>query len=135
MEETTGNVGNFRALMVLLSRKNDIIRQKLTSGLGNATWLGHDIQNSLISLLANKVHSMIKREVQSAQFYTLMADETKDVSKSEQLSMVLRYLYNGSTYERFISFTECDEINSEAIFFYIMAGLREMDIDISNCVS
>ena len=30
MEETTGNVGNFRALMVLLSRKNDIIRQKLT---------------------------------------------------------------------------------------------------------
>ena len=135
MEETTGNVGNFRALMVLLSRKNDIIRQKLTSGPGNATWLGHDIQNSLISLLANKVHSMIKREVQSAQFYTLMADETKDVSKSEQLSMVLRYLYNGSTYERFISFTECDEINSEAIFFYIMAGLREMDIDISNCVS
>ena len=80
MEETTGNVGNFRALMVLLSRKNDIIRQKLTSGPRNATWLGHDIQNSLISLLANKVRSMIKREVQSAQFYTLMANETKDVS-------------------------------------------------------
>ena len=135
MEETTGNVGNFRALMVLLSRKNDIIRQKLTSGPRNATWLGHDIQNSLISLLANNVRSMIKREVQSAQFYTLMADETKDVSKSEQLSMVLRYLYNGSTYERFISFTKCDELNSEAIFSYIMAGLREMDIDITNCVS
>ena len=43
-EETTGNVGNFRALMVLLSRKNDIIRQKMTSGPRNATWFGHDIQ-------------------------------------------------------------------------------------------
>ena len=48
--------------------------------------------------------------------------------------MVLRYLYNGSTYERFISVTKCDELNSEAIFSYIMASLREMDIDISNCV-
>ena len=54
MEKTTGN---FRALMVLLTRKNDIIRQKLTSGPRNATWLAHDIQNSLISLLANKVCS------------------------------------------------------------------------------
>ena len=61
MEETTGNVGNFRAPMVLLSRKNDIIRQKLTSGPRNATWLGHDIENSLISLLANKVCSMVER--------------------------------------------------------------------------
>jgi hypothetical protein len=78
---------------------------------------------------------MIKEELHSAQFYTLMADETKDVSKSEQLSLVLRYIYNGSTYERIISFTKCDELNSEAIFSYIMAGLREMDVDISDCVS
>ena len=55
----------------------------------------------------------------------MMADETKDVSKSEQLSMVLRYLYNGSTYERFISFTKFDELNSESIFSYIMAGLYQ----------
>ena len=92
MEETTGYVGNFRVLMVLLNRNNDIIKQKLVSSPRNATWLGHDIQNSLISLLANKVRAMIKGEIQSAQFYTLMADETKDVSKSEQLSLVLRSL-------------------------------------------
>ena len=32
VEETTENVGNFRALMVLLSRNNDIVRAKLTFG-------------------------------------------------------------------------------------------------------
>ena len=125
MEETTANVGNFRALMVLLSRNNDTVRQKLTSGPRNATWLGHDIQNSLISLLADKVRVMLKKEVQSA----------KDVSKSEQLSLVLRYVFNGNTYERFISFTKCDELNSEAIFSYIMTGLSEIDVDVNNCVS
>ena len=135
LEETTGNVGNFRSLMVLLSRNNDIVRQKLSCGPRNATWLGHDIQNSLISFLANKVRAMIKAELQSAQLYTVMADETKDVSKSEQLSLVLRYLHNGSTYERFVSFTKCNELDSEAIYSYIMAGLREMDIDVNDCVS
>lgn len=135
LEETTANVGNFRALMVLLSRNNDIVRQKLTLGPKKATWLGHEIQNSLISFLADKVRLMIKRELQSAQLYTVMADETKDISKSEQLSLVLRYLFNGNTYERFISFTKCDELNSEAIFSYIIAGLKEMDLDVNNCVS
>ena len=36
---------------------------------------------------------------------------------------------------RFISFTKCDELNSEAIFSYIMTRLRDIDVDISNCVS
>jgi hypothetical protein len=135
MEETTANVGNFQALMILLSRNNDIIRQKLTSGPKKATWLGHDIQNSLISLVADSVRTMIKKEVQSAHFYTMMGDETKDISKSEQLSLVLRYLYNGITHERFISFTKCDNLNSDAIFSYIMTGLRDIDVDIRNSVS
>uniref|UniRef100_A0A1X7SZA6 Uncharacterized protein n=1 Tax=Amphimedon queenslandica TaxID=400682 RepID=A0A1X7SZA6_AMPQE len=88
MEETIANEGNFRALIVLLSRNNDTIRQKLTLGPRNATWLGHDIQNSLISLLADEVRAMTKKEVQSAQFYTVMANETKEISKLEQLSLV-----------------------------------------------
>ena len=46
-EDTSVNIGNFRALMVLQSRCNEIIKQKLTSGPKNATWLGHDIQNSI----------------------------------------------------------------------------------------
>jgi hypothetical protein len=65
----------------------------------------------------------------------MMGDETKDISKSEQLSLVLRYLYNGITHERFISFTKCDNLNSDAIFSYIMTGLRDTDVDIRNCVS
>ena len=94
-DDTSINVGNFRALMVLQSRSNEVIKQKLTSGPKNATWPGHDIQNSIIALLSDSVRMMIKNEVQTAcYYYTLIADETKDISKSEQLSVVLRYVYN-----------------------------------------
>ena len=51
---------------------------------------------------------MIKNEVQTARYYTPIADETKDISKLEQLSIVLRYVYKCRTYERFISFTKCE---------------------------
>lgn len=49
-----------------------------------------------------------------------------------QLSLVLRYIYNGNTLKRFLSFTK---LNSDAIFSFIMAGLKETDVDISNCVN
>ena len=51
----------------------------------------------------------------------LIADEKKD-GKSEQLFVVLRYVHNCKTYERFNSYTKCDELNSEALFTYIMTA-------------
>lgn len=134
-EDTSVNIGNFRSLVVLQSRNNEIVRQKLTAGPKNATWLGNAIQNSLISLLADTIRSLITDEVHAARYFTLIADETKDVSKVEQLSVVLRYVYKSKTYERFISYSKCDELNAEALFTYIIKALTEMDVDIGNCIS
>ena len=44
-------------------------------------------------------------------------------------------LLYGYTRERFISYTNCAELNAEAIFTYITSALRETDADITNCVS
>ena len=134
-EDSSINTGNFRSLVVLQSRSNNIVRQRLTSGPKNASWLGHDMQNTLIQLLADAVRKMIHDEISGAQYFTLIADETKDISKSEQLSVVLRYIHDCKTYERFLSYTKCEELNAEALFSYIMSTLKELDVDINNCVS
>ena len=134
-EDSSINTGNFRSLVVLQSRSNDIVRHWLTSGPKNASWLGHDMQNTFIELLADAVRKMIHDEISGARYFTLIADETKDISKSEQLSIVLRYIHNCKTYERFISYTKCEELNAEALFSYIMSALKELDIDINNCIS
>ena len=42
-DDSSTNLGNFRSLMLLLSRSIDIILQKMIAGPKNATWLGHDI--------------------------------------------------------------------------------------------
>lgn len=52
------NVGNFRSLVVLQSRSNEILKQKLMTGPKNGTWLGHDMQNTIIDFLADTVRSI-----------------------------------------------------------------------------
>ncbi|KAK0131538.1 Zinc finger MYM-type protein 1 [Merluccius polli] len=42
--------------------------------------------------------------------FSVIADETKDLKKSEQLSLVLRYYYNGAVHESFIDFQRASDI-------------------------
>lgn len=44
------------------------------------------------------------QEVKERVQFSVIADETKDVQKKEQMSLVLRYYYNGLIYESFLEF-------------------------------
>ena len=55
-----------------------------------------------------------------ACYYTILVDETKDISKKEQLTLILRYVLNG---ERFISYSYCEELHAAAITSYIFDAL------------
>ena len=107
VDDPSTNVGNFRPLMLLLSQSIDIVRQKMISGPKNATWLWHDIQNSIISLLAESLRWKIREKLHTARYFTIIADETKDISKSEQLFLVHRYVFNGNTREIHFQYKLC----------------------------
>ena len=128
LEDMSVNVGNFRSLLLLQARHDDVVREQMLSGLKNASWLGHDLQNSLISIMAEWVLKTIISEVKTARYYTLIVDETKDVSK------VLRYVYEGVVRERFISYTHCEELHASALTSYIFQVLDGLLINITNCM-
>lgn len=46
--------------------------------------------------------SKISKEIKELIYFADMADETKDISKTEQLSIVLRYFYQNEIKERFL---------------------------------
>lgn len=110
--------------MVLQSRHDEVVKQRLSGGPRNASWLGHDMQSELVSTMAQWVLSTIMAEVKDARYYTVIADETKDVSKHEQLSIVLRYVYEGAIYERFIGYVHAKELNAAALAEYILGVLE-----------
>ena len=68
-----------------------------------------------------KYRGSICDEVQQAGYLSLMADETKDFSKQEQLATVLRYLYKeGTINERFLTFIQVISLYAESLSNYLI---------------
>uniref|UniRef100_A0A3B4WFJ0 TTF-type domain-containing protein n=1 Tax=Seriola lalandi dorsalis TaxID=1841481 RepID=A0A3B4WFJ0_SERLL len=107
--ETEGsqNKGNF--LIELIARHNPLIAKKMNAS-GNAKYLSNTIQNEIFECLSDMVRESIIQEVKESEVFSVIADETKDLKKSEQLSLVLRYYYNGAVHESFLDFQRASEL-------------------------
>ena len=135
LQDPSMNPGNFRSLVKFLSKHNDVVSKHLEEGPHNATWLCNHIKNELMQVMAEAVLSSITAEVKEAGYFTIIADETKDISKREQLSIVLRYVYSGIVHERFVGYVHAHKLDASALSQYILKTLSDMDIDIAYCVS
>lgn len=115
LNDPSTNIGNFRSLVVLQSRHNAVVKQRLEESPQNATWIGHNMQNLMISLLSDCVLAKIKAEVKEACYFTIIADEAKDCSKLEQMSIVLQYVSAGVIHERFVGYIPAEELTASAL--------------------
>ena len=98
------NTGNFLEMLRMLGKYNTTIGRKLVDLPGNAKYTSSDIQNELLAIMGTMIRASIADEVKEAGEFSVMADETKDCSKVEQMSIVLRYFHKGSVNESFIGF-------------------------------
>ena len=65
-----------------------------------------------------------------------MADEIKDISKQEQLAIVLRYLDKEVTInERFLTFVQATSLNAESLSNYLIKLLEDNGLDLTYIVS
>jgi len=75
------NTGNFLQILQLVARHDDIVVKKITSAPKNAKYTGHQIQNDVIDVLGGLVRQSILDEVRDAEYFSIIVDETKDISK------------------------------------------------------
>ena len=74
----------------------------------NAKYISKTILNELICVTGEWITQTIVSEIKKARFFTVLADETADISNTEQMSIVLRYVDNECNIkEDFIQFTSC----------------------------
>ena len=71
-------------------------------------------------------------EVQAAQFYSIIADEVTDVSNKEELSLVLRYMFNDEIKEVFVDFIQVERITGEVLGSTIIEWLSNHNLSLSN---
>ena len=92
-EEQDTNDGNFRALLRYRIRGGDAaLSAHVMTAKGNATYLSASIQNAIILAAGDLVKESVITRIKSTRFWVIIADETTDRHKREQLAVVIRYV-------------------------------------------
>ena len=109
---------NFLATLKYLAKYDAVMADHLSNIRENprsVSYISHDVQNEFISLLANRVWTQIVAEIKRAKYFHVFFDSTPDVSHTEQLSEVIRYVHldyepgDVAVREVFINFTELNK--------------------------
>ncbi|KAH8026349.1 hypothetical protein HPB51_020333 [Rhipicephalus microplus] len=129
------NKGNFVELLNLFAKYDDIIGKKLNGGAANAKYVHHSIQDQILEILSHITLTSIKEEMKSSQCFALIVDETKDLSKTEQLSVVVRYYLNGAVFERFLGFRNAEQLDAKSLLSYVKETLNRCGIDSQLCIA
>ena len=130
------NKGNFREILQVVAKHDPIVKQWLEQGPRNATYLSPEVQNMLLHIMGDMLRKLISDSVRQAGFFSLLADESKDTSKKEQLAIIVRYVDEKAIiHERFLTFVEATSLTAESLTTYLISTLTEHGLDPACIVS
>ena len=87
------NEGNFRALLQFRVDAGDkTLEDHLRKSSSRATYISKTTQNYLIECCRLEILDIILKKVERAGFYSVIFDETGDLSGKSQVTLVLRYV-------------------------------------------
>ena len=86
------------------------------------------IQNELVGVVGDSIRRDIIKEVKSARFYSIIADEVTDVANKEELSLVLQYVHEREIREVFVDFLEVERITGSVLGNAILEWLERNEV-------
>ncbi len=129
---------NFSNLLELQRKHDKSLDEHLKTSGKNATGTSHRVQNEVIDLLGGQVGSVIIDRVKKAKWFTLLADESADISKAEQVALILRYIRETlegiEVREDFLKFTSTTSSKGEALTQLILDNLSAFGLDPNNMI-
>ena len=135
IDEPIINDGNFRALLRFRIDAGDaVLKSHLTNAGSNATYVSPDIQNQVIDIFGEVFRRKIVAEPRQSKFFSVLSDETRDASRTDQLTICLRYVTcrNGKrvVVENFLNFCEVADRTGHGLAKLILDTLTAEGIDI-----
>ncbi|XP_061440730.1 zinc finger MYM-type protein 1-like [Rhineura floridana] len=98
-DESSLNKGNFLEMVEMLSKYDPVLKEHLmrlkrsTCKLKvSVSYLAPKTQNEFISAPANHVKEMLVKDIKSTKYFGIMFDSTPDISHTDQMSKVIRYV-------------------------------------------
>lgn len=130
--------GNYLGCIELLAKYDPWLQQHLhdhaNKGKGAVLYLSIGVCDEFIEILGNNVRNVIISELKKAKFFSIIIDSTPDISHSDQLTIVVRYVNTvGIPVERFLSFIENVGHKVEEMEKCVMKVFTNFEINLQDC--
>ena len=83
----------------------------------------------MITICGEQILTSVISECKKAKFFSVMVDETTDISVKEQVSVILLYVHDcAKRHEEFVCFEQTTDTTGETLYKLICRKLTEFDL-------
>jgi hypothetical protein len=133
------NNGNFLNLIEKIAKFDPVMQEYIQhskDGEIHNHYLGHNIQDELIHLLATEIKNNIIKKIKDAKYFSIMLDCTPDPSHQEQMSLILRCVDISTNTikidDHFIEFIKIEDTTGKCILNEIINVIKDFELDIND---
>uniref|UniRef100_H3ADW4 DUF4371 domain-containing protein n=1 Tax=Latimeria chalumnae TaxID=7897 RepID=H3ADW4_LATCH len=128
----TDEESNLKQLLVLLAEKIPEFKSWLNRT--KYRWMSHNVVNEMIEIMAHDILRTLMKEIHEAGLFSIIIDETADISVREQVSVCFHIVNKDlDTEEIFFSFYNTSNVISQALSSLLKDVLLRFNFPLEQC--
>lgn len=127
------NKGNFLELLYLRSKDNVLLHEYFVENKNHYRYVSATYTNDILNIMAQQVLLNIINYIKEAGIFSILVDETQDLSRHEQVSFIIRFVDDSfQIHEKFLGFYKTSHTDSETLANLIKKVISDNGLDIQN---